>query len=426
MKHTFALSTVALVLAGLGVTLRAQNQPPSVPPESRLRILLTNDDGFESRNLQALYTTLKAAGHDVILSAPYRNQSGMSARYGFYTDLSPTDSASPEGVIAAGAPGVGPTTIDVDQYYVDSTPVGAVLYGLEVMAPKKWGVAPDLVISGPNNGNNLGLGTPHSGTVGAAITALNSGIPALAVSGDSANAATAPLLAAITRRVMAAAMVNGRIGLPAGIGLNVNVPELNHLRTAESYPVAFTQVVSDPGNEIDVFLRGGTVTISPIQGTFQAAPNPTAMVLRQMRALFSSAASIRNPQMINLAVRGYVGVGAAVQIAGFTVAGTETVLIRASGPALVPLGVPGTLADPYVELFDAQGQSLGRNDNWSDDAATEAEIARAANRVGAFAWKTGSRDAALLVTLPAGGYTVVVSGVGDTTGVALIEAYDAN
>jgi 5'-nucleotidase len=176
------------ILCAAALTMVAQ-------PAFALRILVTNDDGFESRNLQALFTALKAAGHDVLMSAPYRNQSGVSAALGALFDFPATTTPSPGGVIASGAPGVGPTTLAADQYYVNGTPVAAVIHGIETLAPAKWGARPDIVISGPNAGHNLGTVTPHSGTVGAAITALNWGVPAIAVSGINEDAASAPLLA---------------------------------------------------------------------------------------------------------------------------------------------------------------------------------------------------------------------------------------
>ena len=420
-----------------------------------MRIVVTNDDGFESANLQALFTALRVAGHDVILSAPYRNVSGESAELGGLSDVPRTIVPSAGGLLPAGSPGVGPTTIAADQFYVDSTSVAAVLYGIDIAAQAKWGAGPDLVVSGPNIGNNLGVMIPHSGTVGAAITVLNRGIPAIAVSGANGDAATAPLLAAITLRVIAALDNNGHIALPPGIGLNVNVPALDRTRGAASYRFAFTQVGSganagirfslhltdrptastaslpadnNPASEGNAFADGNTVTVSPIQGTFQAPPDQSALVAVEMRGLFGPTLPLLNPKLINVSARGVVGATGAAQIVGFVVAGTaaKTVLIRASGPALAAFGVASPLADPAIELFDRNNRLVGANDNWGDDAAKAAAIAAAAARVGAFAWPAGSKDDALLVTLAPGPYTVVARGTADATGVTLVEVYDAS
>ncbi len=127
-----------------------------------------------------------------------------------------------------------------------------------------------------------------------------------------------------------------------------------------------------------------------------------------------------SPRMVNLSARNFVGTGDEILIAGFALAGTgqKRLLVRASGPALAALGVTGTLADPRLELFRGT-TSLAQNDNW------DASLAATFSSVGAFAFPAASRDSALIVTLDAGAtYTVQVSGVGATTGEALIEIYE--
>lgn len=125
-------------------------------------------------------------------------------------------------------------------------------------------------------------------------------------------------------------------------------------------------------------------------------------------------------RLVNLSARTHVGTGDNILVAGFAIAGTSSkqLLIRAVGPALVAHGVTGFLADPQVELRSAGGGILHTNDNW------EPAIASAFARVAAFDLPAGSRDAALLVTLPPGTYTAQVSGVNNTTGEALIEVYE--
>ncbi|MEO6246123.1 MAG: redoxin domain-containing protein [Opitutaceae bacterium] len=127
---------------------------------------------------------------------------------------------------------------------------------------------------------------------------------------------------------------------------------------------------------------------------------------------------------VNLATRGLVGAGANVMIPGYVIAGTaaKTLLIRAVGPALASFGVDGALADPVLTLYSG-AQALLTNDNWAD-APNLAQLRAATTRVGAFGLAEGSRDAALLVTLPPGNYTVQAGGASDTTGVALVEIYE--
>jgi len=96
-------------------------------------------------------------------------------------------------------------------------------------------------------------------------------------------------------------------------------------------------------------------------------------------------------------------------------------LIRAVGPSLAKFGVSDTLADPTITLY-RNSSVLASNDNWSSGTNT-LEIASVSAAVGAFALNTNSKDAALLVSLAEGSYTAVVSGVGSTTGTALVELY---
>ncbi len=127
--------------------------------------------------------------------------------------------------------------------------------------------------------------------------------------------------------------------------------------------------------------------------------------------------------LVNASTRAFVGRGDAVLIPGFTLsgAGTARVLVRAIGPTLGSFGVSDVLADPQLTLF-AGASTVGGNDNWSTSGNAD-ELAAVASQVGAFALPRGSRDAALLVSLPAGSYTVSVSGVAATTGTAIVELY---
>lgn len=126
--------------------------------------------------------------------------------------------------------------------------------------------------------------------------------------------------------------------------------------------------------------------------------------------------------LTNVSARAQVGTGDHVLIAGFVItgAGGKRVLIRGVGPSLATQGVTGVLVDPRLRLFSSSGDLLGENDDWDGTPA----LTEAFTTTGAFALGEGSKDAALLVTLPAGVYTAQVSGVDGTTGVALVEIYD--
>jgi len=146
--------------------------------------------------------------------------------------------------------------------------------------------------------------------------------------------------------------------------------------------------------------------------------NATGVALAE---LYDLDARADGPRLVNASARCQVGRGADVLIAGFALkgAGTRTLLIRAVGPTLAAFGVTGTLADPILQVRSG-AELLNENDDWGNATA----ISTAAASVGAFSLPTSSKDAALLVTLPAGSYTAQVSGASETTGVALVEIYE--
>jgi hypothetical protein len=131
-------------------------------------------------------------------------------------------------------------------------------------------------------------------------------------------------------------------------------------------------------------------------------------------------------QLTNISTRAMVGFGVTVEIAGLVVQGAQParVLIRAVGPTLAQFSVTGFLAQPTLTVVDAGGNTVATNTGWSTNA-NAAAIASEAASVGAFALAAGSADSALLLTLPPGPYTAIVSGVGGTSGIALVEAYQA-
>lgn len=131
-------------------------------------------------------------------------------------------------------------------------------------------------------------------------------------------------------------------------------------------------------------------------------------------------------RLVNTSTRAFVGTGDAVAIPGITVTpeGSRTYLVRAVGPTLEGFGVTGALADPIMRVYRAGDETpIAVNDNWSDDPNAQQVEAAAAN-AGAFGLDSGSLDAAMLLHLEPGNYTVVASGSGGGTGVALVEVYE--
>lgn len=129
----------------------------------------------------------------------------------------------------------------------------------------------------------------------------------------------------------------------------------------------------------------------------------------------------------NLSTRSLVGTGDRMMIAGFVIAGDSPrrVLIRGVGPGLAEW-LEGYLVDPQLVLKrQSDAQTLASNDDWEVDGDA-AEIAKISSAVGAFPLAAGSKDAVILTTLPAGNYSVQLSGANGTSGIGMIEVYAAD
>ncbi len=122
-------------------------------------------------------------------------------------------------------------------------------------------------------------------------------------------------------------------------------------------------------------------------------------------------------RLLNISTRGFVGGGDNVLIAGLILNGTDngTICFRALGPSLATFGVQGVIADPRLDLFDAQGTKVGANNNWKDSQQSAIQSVGLA--------PANDTVAALLTDLAPGNYTAIVSGAGGATGVGLVEAY---
>jgi len=131
-----------------------------------------------------------------------------------------------------------------------------------------------------------------------------------------------------------------------------------------------------------------------------------------------------NGRTANLSTRGLVKTGDGILVGGFYVQGPayKRMLIRAVGPTLQAFGLANPLRDLTLTLYSGQ-TVLATNDRWSVGENAKV-IAAASKSVGAFDLPDNSADAALLITVPPGPYSVEVSGKGGTEGVALLEIYE--
>lgn len=290
--------TVTIWLSGPAVAAAADCDAPG------LNILLTNDDGYDTPGIVALHRSLAAAGHQVKRVAPAENQSGSSA------SLSLSD--------------VVVTQVPEQQfgevYAVTTTPATTVLLGATALFTSKQPL--DLVVSGINEGANLGPATPISGTVGAVIAGLRvlqPQVPGIAVSTNPVNdePTSAENLALLERIASFVARLVGTLReracgqkplLPPDTALNVNYPPLEPARIkgvrlatqgrAPYFRIGFQALeggmyvpafgapepAEDAPNADTRLFNDGWVTVVPLDGDYSATTTAvTAELLETLR-----------------------------------------------------------------------------------------------------------------------------------------------
>jgi 5'-nucleotidase len=174
-----------------------------------VRVLITNDDGIDSPGLHTLAQVARTASLQVVVAAPHEERSGTSASLVATTAggrLLTRQRALPD------LPGV-------PAYAVEATPA----YITWAAVRGAFGEIPDLVLSGINKGPNTGHAVLHSGTVGAALTALAHGVPAMAVSVNAAEPVHWDTAAAVASRALGWLMETAT--MPRAV-VNVNLPDV--------------------------------------------------------------------------------------------------------------------------------------------------------------------------------------------------------
>lgn len=233
--------------------------------------LITNDDGIDSPGLHALArAAIEALGDDVkvIVAAPSWDSSGASA--------------SLTGVRHDGRILIEPREVpdlDAEAFAVDAAPAMIAVTALH----GGFGPAPDLVLSGANRGRNTGHAVLHSGTVGAALTAVQLGASGLAVSVDSA----APVSWSTACEV-AAPVISWLAATRPPVTINLNVPDVtpdavcglrhaplaavgavqtNVTETGQGYvQLTFDELDTAPGQDSDAdLLRRGFAVLTAIE-----------------------------------------------------------------------------------------------------------------------------------------------------------------
>jgi sugar lactone lactonase YvrE len=231
---------------------------------------------------------------------------------------------------------------------------------------------------------------------------------------------------------------------------------------AVNLPAGYPEITAQPQG--GTLTAGGSVMLSvsvtgsgpftyqwyrndgPIPGatapTYAAATTGsyTVAVTNAAASVTSDAAVVGSgSRLINISSREFVGAGANIAIAGIHIDGPATefkqLLIRGVGPALTQFDVGGALAAPTVSLYDSSGNVMASNTGWGNapvagDSSVKAAFGQATavgmGSVGAFGLPAGSADCAMVAYLPPGNYTAMLTGLNGTTGIGLVEVYEAN
>jgi 5'-nucleotidase len=245
----------------------------------QLRVLITNDDGYQAPGIRALAPAIAELGYDVLVVAPLDDQSGVgSARAGMVGRPIRTSAEDEGGITYRG---------------IDGTPALAVT----LASVGAFGPAPDVVVSGINRGHNIGVPIFHSGTVAAALTAAGQGLSAVAVSIDSEDPAHWGTAAAV-----AAEALTWIVPESAGTVLTINVPDrpldqLAGVRHASLAPIKRSRIIGTtaptgepmielepnrpdpiPGTD-EALLAAGFVTVTPILGIREVKDDSAATAL---------------------------------------------------------------------------------------------------------------------------------------------------
>jgi len=136
---------------------------------------------------------------------------------------------------------------------------------------------------------------------------------------------------------------------------------------------------------------------------------------------------VTTPYLANLSTRAFVQTSDNVMIGGFIVQGSQPkrVILRAIGPELSQYGVPNAMADPILELHDANGAPIASNNNWQTTIIGGIITSDQVQDIQNSGHAPGDpNESAIMADLPPGNYTAIVRGVSNTTGVALVEVYD--
>ena len=225
------------------------------------------------------------------------------------------------------------------------------------------------------------------------------------------------------------------------------------LKSVATNPAVLVDTTSGWATNMDsIFTQVGAFALTPVgshdTALFESlAPGPyTAQIVSAttnngvaLAEVYDADDTAPTNRLVNISARVFVGTGGNILIGGFVIGGNspQTVVIRADGPILTAFSLTGVLAQPVLTLYNTaspNAQIIATNTGWGNapvagpgatsNIVVQPLTAPISAKVGAFALTAGSADSAMVVTLPPGGYTAEVSGLNNSTGIALVEIYE--
>lgn len=309
--------------------------------------------------------------------------------------------------LARAQPAVAPaiTTQPAAQIVATGAPVTFTVVATGTPAPRfQW----------YKNGDDIRSGTAASLTLSSA--SLNdAGVYTVRVSNSAGSVTSSPAsltVNAVAGTITAAAITNSvKAGTEAKLSITTAGSGLTYQWRFNGRPISGATTATLTLPNVGLTANGSYfVTVSTRSGPAASAAGVLTVTT--------------DARLANIATRGHVGEDDEVLISGFVTRGTapKKILLRGVGPTLgTQFSVTGALAAPTITLY--RGNTvLERNSGWGGGSV----LAAAFTQVGAFPLPAASLDAALLPTLDAGAYTAIISAPKGATGIALVEAYDAD
>jgi len=357
---------------------------------------------------------------------------------GYFTSLGTMEIVS--GGVPPGYPTPSPGTYDTADIgplvYVNSTLYGAdanhniyslntvngsatYLYNIGAVEPRTIdGLAPYPVSGGGGGGSARLINISTRAQVGTGGSILipgfviqGSGTETLLIRGDGPSLTQYGVSGVLAQPSLS--VYSGQTVIASNTGWGTN-PNPSQIASVAAQVGAFPFLSGSADCAVIVSLPAGAYTVE-----ISGVNNTTGVALAEVYEVSSSGT-----RLVNISTRAQVGTGGNIEIAGFVISGsgTEQLLVRGDGPSLTQYGVSGVLAQPSLSVFSGQ-TVIASNTGWGTNA-NPAQIASVATDVGAFALPSNSADSAVVASLTAGAYTAEVSGVNNTTGVALVEVYE--